>query len=67
MNINTPNMQELLQQLQRDPKSAITKAGVNIPEQLIGDPRAMVMHLLQSGQVGGPLMQQILPMLRGMK
>ena len=67
MNTQPVNIQEMLRQLRQDPRSVLTMANVNIPDQLLGDPRAMVMHLLQSGQVSNPLMQQILPMLRGMK
>ena len=55
-----------LKELQADPRAAAQKKGWNIPDNLMGDPRAMVMHLIQTGQVGGPLLQQILPMIRQM-
>lgn len=60
------NMQDALRRLQQDPKSLFTQAGVNVPDNLIGDPQAMVMHLLQTGQVGGAAFQRVLPMLRQM-
>ena len=33
----------------------------------MGDPQKMVMHLIQTGQVGGPAVQRILPMIRQMQ
>ena len=65
MNIN-PMMQEQLRKLQADPKGFIQRAGVNVPEELMNNPQAMVMHLINTNQVGGPALQRILPMIRQM-
>ena len=58
------NMQEALRQLQSNPREFIQRAGVNIPEELMNDPRAMVMHLINTNQVNSPVMQRIMPMIR---
>lgn len=58
------NMQQQLQQLRQNPQQFIQKAGWNIPQEMMGNPQQMVMHLIQTGQVGGKSMQQILPMLQ---
>ena len=63
MNFANPNM-EMLQKLQSNPKEFIQKAGVNIPEEMMNDPRAMVQHLIMTGQVSSPLLQRIMPMIR---
>ena len=63
---NINNMQEQLRRLQRDPKGFLQQAGVNVPEEMMNDPKQMVMHLINSGQVGGPMLQRILPMIRQM-
>lgn len=63
MNMMNTNM-ELLQQLKNNPREFIERAKVNIPEELMNDPKAMVQHLIMSGQVGGPLLQRIMPMIR---
>lgn len=55
-----------MQQIRSDPVGMGRKAGYQIPDNLSGDPRAMVMHLIQSGQVGGPMLQRIMPMLQKM-
>lgn len=55
-----------LQSIKSNPVEAGRKAGFNIPENLAGNPQAMVMHLIQSGQVGGPMMQRIMPMMQRM-
>ena len=55
-----------LQQLMNDPKGAAQQAGWNIPEEIMGNPQAMVMHLIQTNQVGGPALQRVMPMIRQM-
>lgn len=59
-----PNMQDMMQQLRKDPMGMAKQKGFQIPDNLAGNPQAMVMHLIQSGQVGGPMMQRIMPMIR---
>ena len=34
------------------------------PEELMNNPQAMVMHLIQTGQVSGPMMQRVMPMIQ---
>ena len=59
-------MQEQLRQLQSNPQQFIQQAGWNIPQEMMGNPRQMVMHLINSGQVGGPALQRAMPMIRQM-
>lgn len=56
----------LMGQLQANPGAALKNAGYNVPEELTGNPQAAVMHLIQSGQVGGHMMQRIQPLLQRM-
>ena len=56
--------QNQLQQIKQNPIGMGQQAGYQIPENLAGNPQAMVMHLIQSGQVGGPMMQRIMPMIQ---
>ena len=58
------NMQSQLQQLKNDPRQFLQNAGVNVPDQLLGNPQAMVQHLIQTGQVGGPALQRVMPMMQ---
>ena len=58
--------QEQLQQIQTNPIELANQKGFNIPEELATNPQAMVQHLINSGQVGGPILQQIMPMIRQM-
>lgn len=51
-------------QLQADPGGMLKQAGYSVPDEMTGDPQAMAMHLLRTGQIGGPAMQRIQPMLR---
>lgn len=60
------NQQEQLQQLMNDPKSAAERAGFKIPDEIMGDPKRMVMHLINSGQVSSPVLNRIIPMIRQM-
>ena len=58
------NRQPTVQDIQRDPIGMAKQAGYNIPQNLAGNPQAMVQHLIQSGQIGGPMMQRIMPMMQ---
>ena len=60
------NYMQMLQQLQRNPKQFFQQAGVNVPDEIINDPQAIVMHLLQTGQVKGPMAQRMMPMINNM-
>lgn len=64
--IGQSTKQNQLQQIKNDPVGMGRQKGFNIPENLAGNPQAMVMHLIQSGQVGGPMMQKIMPMIQRM-
>lgn len=55
-----------VQQIQNDPIGMAKQAGYQIPENLAGNPQAMVMHLIQSGQVSNPMLQKIMPMIQRM-
>ena len=60
------NMQEQLRQLQSNPREFIQRAGLNVPEEMMNDPKQMVMHLINTPQVGGGRLQQIMQMVRKM-
>ena len=64
MNMMNPNMQEQLRKLQSDPREFLTRAGMNVPDEILNDPQAIVMHLIKTGQVSGPVMQRVMPMIR---
>lgn len=51
------------QGLKNDPAAYIKRAGVDIPENLRGDPRAMAMHLIQSGQVPQQRLRLVQPLI----
>ena len=56
-----------MRQLQSDPIGMAKQKGYNIPEELAGNPQAMVMHLINSGQVSNPMLQKIMPMIQRMQ
>lgn len=60
-------MQQQLQQLRQNPKQFIEQAGWNIPPEMMNNPQQMVMHLIQTNQVSGPMVNMIMPMIRNMK
>ena len=60
------NMQEQLKQLQSNPREFIQRAGLNVPEEMLNNPKQMVMHLINTNQVGGGRLQQIMQMVRQM-
>jgi len=56
----------LMGQLQANPAAMIQNAGFQVPDEIAGNPQATVMHLINSGQVSGPVMNMIRPMLNRM-
>lgn len=62
---NAPQMtmQDALREVNEHPAELFRQAGFNVPKECIGNNQATVMHLLRSGQVGGPMMRMIAPML----
>lgn len=57
------SFQDAMKQLQAHPAQLMKQAGYNVPENIANNPQASVMHLIQSGQIGGPMMRMIQPML----
>ena len=64
MKRQTTDRDETMNQLRADPVGMVRRAGYQIPDGMSGDPQAIVRHLISSGQVGGPVMQRIQPMIR---
>ena len=60
------NIQEALNKLQSNPQEFFKQAGVNVPEEIMNNPQAMVMHLINTKQIGGPMLQRIMPMIQQM-
>ena len=59
-------MMQMMQQIMSDPIGIGKEKGFDVPVNLANDPQAMVMHLINSGQVSQPMMQRIAPMLKMM-
>ncbi len=57
------SFQDAMKQLQANPAQMMKQAGYNVPDNIANNPQASVMHLIQSGQIGGPMMRMIQPML----
>lgn len=51
------NPQQMLQQLRADPAGILKQRGLNIPQGM-NDPRQILNHLMQTGQVSNPRLQQ---------
>ena len=60
------NVQTALRKLQDNPKEFLKKVGVSVPDELMNDPQAIVMHLIQTGQVRNPMVDRIMPMIQQM-
>ena len=60
------NVQDALQKLQSNPKEFLKRAGMNVPDEMLNNPQAIVMHLINTNQVGGPMLQRIMPMIQNM-
>jgi len=56
-------MMDAVNQLRSNPIGMIRQSGYNVPDEIVNNPQATVMHLIQTGQVKSPMMQRIQPML----
>ena len=61
-----PFNQEQMAQVRNDPVGMAKQKGYDIPEELSNDPKAMVQHLIMTGQVANPVLQRIMPMIQSM-
>jgi len=63
--VNSPSQDwnALLNQIQANPAEFLQRSGYSVPDELMGNPQATVMHLMQTGQINSPMMQRIRPML----
>ena len=57
-------VQQAIQQVNSNRGELIRAAGFQVPSECLGNNQATVMHLIRSGQVGGPLMQMIAPIIQ---
>ena len=55
--------QDALKQVNEQPEECYRAAGFNVPKEIMGDKQKTVMHLIRTGQVGGPMMKMIAPLL----
>ena len=60
------NVQDALRKLQENPKDFLIRAGAKVPDEIINNPQAIVMHLIRTGQVSSPVLQRIMPMIQQM-
>lgn len=58
------SMAQMYQTFMQNPGQALQQRGLKIPPEIQGNPQAIVNHLIQSGQVGGPVLGTILPMMQ---
>ena len=56
------NPMQMLQQLRADPVGMLKQRGLNIPAGM-SNPQQILSHLMQTGQVSAPRVQQIMQMM----
>ena len=58
--------QDALKQVNDNPEECFRAAGFEVPKEIMGDQQKTVMHLIRTGQVGGPAMRMVAPILARM-
>ena len=56
-------IQDALRDIHEHPAECFRQANLSVPPECYGNNQATVMHLIRSGQVGGPMMRMIAPLL----
>lgn len=57
------SFREALRQVNENPEECFRAAGFQVPKEIMNDQQKTVMHLIRTGQVGGPMMRMIAPIL----
>ena len=55
--------QEAMKQVNENPEECYRAAGFKVPKEIMGNQQATVMHLIRTGQVGGPALRMVAPIL----
>lgn len=58
--------QDALKQVNDNPEECFRAAGFEVPKEIMCDQQKTVMHLIRTGQVGGPAMRMVAPILARM-
>lgn len=48
---NIPNIQQMLGQIKANPMQFLLQRKMNVPQNMMNDPQAIINHLVQTGQV----------------
>lgn len=48
---NIPNIQQMLGQIKANPMQFLIQRKMNVPQNMMNDPQAIINHLVQTGQV----------------
>lgn len=56
------NPQQMLSQLKTNPASVLRQRGLNVPDGM-NNPQQIVSHLMQTGQISNPRLQQAMQMM----
>lgn len=48
---NIPNIQQMLGQIKSNPMQFLLQRKMNVPQNMMNDPQAIINHLVQTGQV----------------
>ena len=59
-----PNMNAMFEEFKKNPMEYLTRARLNIPQNIGANPQAIVTHLMQTGQIPRQLLPQIQAMFR---
>ena len=65
--MNPMNIFGMLQQFKANPMQMLMQRRLNVPQNISGDPQAILNHLLQTGQISQNQVNQAYQMMQGFK
>ena len=65
--MNPMNLMGMLQQFRANPMQMLMQRRMNVPQNMMNDPNAILNHLLQTGQVSQDAVSRAYQMAQGMK
>lgn len=65
--MNPMNLMGMLQQFRQNPMQMLLQKKMNVPQNIMNDPQAILNHLLQTGQISQAQVNQAYQMAQGFR
>ena len=65
--MNVGNLIQMLNQFKQNPMQILAQRGINIPQDIMGDPQSIVQYMLNNGKISQQQVNQAMQMVKQFK